>query len=335
MKTRTISTILIGLILQTTYSYAQLFCGQPPEYNTEKAKGGYKKCKIFSYTYLPNGTLDDASEKLEGVYTFDKSGNRIKDIRYSSDGSIIVTCSYKYDCRNNKTEWKMFNKHRMWRKNYKYKRNSNKIIKINFTSDDLTENSEEIFTYDNKGNLIQKDLIKADESYFYINKIKFQNDSLGRMIELISIGSDGVVQVKHLYRYDEKGNVVEKVEYEPVIDTSFELKKQPNIYIGEVNNTIDAGILTRYRKVATNFYLIDEKGIKIEDIHNHFPDSTSMRELYKTNNKGQIAEINNFINGNIYSKKFYLYDDYGNKIEDVFYDTSNIPMNKTIYMYSI
>ena len=148
---------------------------------------------IMSYhdTYNDQGYLIESVSKDEdnktlstNLYEYDKEGNRVRHDLLTDKGDIFMSTFSKYN-----------EKHQL-------------IEKSNCVGGVCDEKS--IFTYDDKGYLIQEDKYKKDE---LSTKTLYKNDAQGNPIERLTYDAEGKLLKKITSTYDKEGNETENIVY--------------------------------------------------------------------------------------------------------------------------
>lgn len=194
-----------------------------------------------------------------------------------------------------------------------YNDNGIKLKEVFYSADNsfLYEN---IYKYDDKGNLIE-----SVEPTSYIRLFKY--DDKNKLIEEASYKRDGSLVNKYIYKYDDKNNLIEMSEYNSV--GSLERKAfytyDDKGYIMESADYWGNG-----KPVITINYKNDDKGNPLEKIA-YYPNSSLFKKyIYKYDNNGnQIEEASYWDDGMLFMKIIYKYDNYGNQIEEEIYNLKN------------
>ena len=133
---------------------------------------------------------------------------------------------------------------------------------------------------------------------------EYKYDNKGNIIELLKFFHD-IIQNKQVTKYDDKGNIIEIIIY-------------------DVNGDIEKRETNRYnangKLIEKNYYIIN--------------DSLYSQEINIYDDKDNLIEFYVITKGNISHRHKYKYDDFGNVIEDVYFDNSNEPLAITKYIYS-
>ena len=131
-------------------------------------------------------------------------------------------------------------------------------------------------------------------------------------------------------KYDEKGNVIELIDYhDDIIQYKIVTKYDEN---GNIIEIINYGKDGDIEKRETNKY--NANGKLIENNYYSDDDSLYRQEIYIYDDKDNIIEDCLFDKGVIFQRHIYKYDDYGNMIEDISFDQYNEPVCKDEFIYS-
>jgi hypothetical protein len=163
------------------------------------------------------------------------------------------------------------------------------------------------FFFNDKGNEIEWNKYETEGGSSYItNKWICKCNKKGDRIEEIHYNPDGSLGEKFTFKYDDKGNQIEKSWY---------------------NSKCNNGSL--YFKFT---YKYDNKENQIEE-NCYYPDGNLFDKwFYKYNDHGNMIEDSyHNPNGSLIYKDIYMYDDYGNMIEENCYNPDLC--NKVTYNY--
>ena len=155
--------------------------------------------------------------------------------------------------------------------------------------------------YNEKGNLIEKNEYKANDSLR--SKTIYKYDNNGKKTEWTYYTYDNSIEIMLNNKYDKKGNCI------------------------EVNNYYSNGSL-KYKQI----YKYDNKGNKIE-YEDYYPDSSMCsKTIYKYFDKGRREEIFDYNSDDSFENKaIYLYDEKGNYVEEQIYNSDGSYRNKLIF----
>ncbi|RYJ50998.1 hypothetical protein DR871_013815 [Flavobacterium petrolei] len=235
-----------------TYTYNNLSNGKIHETYLYNEIGN----KIEKNNYYTN--LESQGELLSRErYKYDESNNLNDDSHYNSDGSLSSKTTYTYNENQKEIEKKIIsnwsNKQEFNIITKKYDINNN-IVEINSDSPYYYGKTKEIFTLDERNNiLIEKCLSSTDGNLLYYKTYKY--DIQNNKIEYNSFNEKGLFNYKITYKYDERNNVTEENKYKT---DGILLNTETCIY-DENNKKIEESI---NGKRAT--YVYDTTGILIE-----------------------------------------------------------------------
>jgi|SRR5690554_1154702 len=149
------------------------------------------------------------------IYRYDYKENMVESNEYNSDGTLESKGIYEYNDKENLTEGKLYYSNGKLYYEFIQKRSDkgNMVEKNYWYSFDGASEINYILKYDEKCNLIESKMYhnkelehtrvcKYDENNNQIEENRY--DSFGKLIEV----------QKYKYKYDDKGNWMEKIEYE-------------------------------------------------------------------------------------------------------------------------
>lgn len=151
-------------------------------------------------------TKGDMIEKI--TYKYNSKGNEIEINKYKSDETLWSKTTTQYDDKENKIQEKTYKSDGTLKSltNYQYG-NTGDIMKI--TSEDGVISLITIHRYDNKGNEIEMNGYEPDLKTL-IAKTTIQYDDLGNKVEVNAYKPDGTIILRTTFRYDDKGNEIEQ-----------------------------------------------------------------------------------------------------------------------------
>ena len=197
------------------------------------------KGKVKKYTEANYFTGDDSKEKLTFIeeHSIDRDGNRtmVEDFspekkftgrcifEHDDHGNVTALTNYdenekeksssklKYDEHNNLIEyWGSNFKDITDKHSYKYDEKGNAIEEIYYGQDGGVY-SKDLNTFDEKGNLIKD--IEYREGKLHLT-ISYKYDSTGNKIERKDLKPDGSIDRYDTWKYDNKNNLIEEIEYD-------------------------------------------------------------------------------------------------------------------------
>ena len=206
---------------------------------------------------------------------------------------------------------------------YTYNEKGQKIEKILIQPDFF---EKEVSKYDDKGNLTAE--IYYDKVGNILEKFTYKYDGKGNQIERAYYNSYGDLEEKYTYQYDEKGRIIKYVEYQGDYPTmSKVLKYNGNTLKEEVHsNEGQLEKLIKYNDVGNLSEIIfyDWDG-EIKDRHETHYNKQGQKSLEKSYLGAKQLE----------SEKGYTYDNKGNIVEEYWVDhqSNRKGKNSTIYTY--
>jgi len=198
----------------------------------------------FIYKYDLNGNMVEKNDffisgdeiRNKHIYKYDANGNMINHSSYYNSGELNYKIIYKYDSYGNSIEWIKYNRSgkRVSKTISKYGSKANRIaLEIKFSEFLNTKDFKFIYKYDSKGNKIKESFYQRfpNEVDWFLNKYTtYKYNSNGKMFEktLFTGGAnpsyiegkegllfaENIIQWKDVFKYDSKGNIIEKVKYE-------------------------------------------------------------------------------------------------------------------------
>jgi YD repeat-containing protein len=232
---------------------------------------------------------------------------------YAQEEQSIVKGGYK-ECIVYKSEYKsgkLDSTSRFKELLCNYDSTGKKILQINYQPNGVFETKELRF-YDGKGRI---DTIKFFQRVDTTELASFEfytyNDD-GDLIEIAKASEDTrlIKEInpakKASYKYNKKGNVVEKTSY-------------------QFDGTLDS----KYQ------YKYDSKGNKTQELITNADRKVSSRITFKYNKNRNIIEKINFVEyGQKINQKYkYKYDELGNATEEIIYKNLKEPIEKREYIY--
>ncbi|WP_297332986.1 hypothetical protein [Flavobacterium sp.] len=148
--------------------------------------------------------------QIKNAYQYDNKNRKKAEKRYDKDGNVLYTTRYEYD--GDKLSLKeVTNKDGEVEYSEKsvYDKKGNLLTKTSYDNFDKSE-TEELYTYDDKGNKLTFAVIKNGEPAL---KMSYNYDEKGSLSETIITDGAGnpIDSRKYVFKYDEKGNWTEKI----------------------------------------------------------------------------------------------------------------------------
>lgn len=294
---------------------------------------------IINYIIVPNNKFSKAinlieNEKYEEAYKILlelKPSSKVKKYLNRFEFKIVkvldeknnVVELYEYDENGNLILEKKVYEYFLWHSNseeyeahvYSYDENNNLIRDVYTKKSDVSGSSiveDSRFSYDEKGNCIQKYSSLNDYSYF--KTYYYSYDDRGQLIKEICY-MDDEINSETTYDYDKYGKLlVEKCYTSGMYDMDYILK-----YIYNANNKL---VKTEKIYCDINFsetiideYLYDERDNLILKSEGRYASYQGREITYKYDDKNNCIEENDdYGNGYDVINCKYRYDNYGNKV---------------------
>lgn len=137
---------------------------------------------------------------------YDKEGKKVEEQFYKPNGKPDVKHTHKYDGKGDlvriEAEWADFVGLFTGLNIYTYDNKGNLIEEETYDSEKF------VYKYDEKGNLVERSQLFDEDKR---EKTLYKYDDEGNKIEAYIYNSDEVLQFKSTYMYDKKGNLVEEI----------------------------------------------------------------------------------------------------------------------------
>ena len=147
---------------------------------------------------------------LETASSYDQYQNLIKEVNYSSDGELNTYTNYQYDEQRKLLVSAMYDGENVLCQKSEYSYDNNMLVKQNdFFGEEAMEYTT-VFVYEN--NLIIREEAYEDDEFLSIQKEYFYKD--GKCIKLIEYDEFEKIQYIHLFTYDNKGLLIQRVREE-------------------------------------------------------------------------------------------------------------------------
>lgn len=193
---------------------------------------------LFEYDYV-NGKPEAKGIKAE-LDSFDTQGQKVLQINYREDGSIMSIATFKYDSRGNKIEILKQSaddrdKSRMvlnYSLSVRYDSKGNKMLETGFNG---VEDFKNVYNYNREGKLAEVNfflrkrldekrvVVSADDqstnmkildgfgTQKYMLRYSYNKD--GKVIEETRIENDNTISQRIVYNYDKNGVLVGEIKY--------------------------------------------------------------------------------------------------------------------------
>jgi hypothetical protein len=298
--------------------------------NEEKDRIHYANTKIakstqWTYKYT-KGKLN-ASGYITTESKYDEKGNVIEVINYKSTGQISSKLLYKYDEKNNRTEYQKFQKlnkpdiELSFKQSFTYDEKGNKKLEVgfdglnnyrieyNYLPDGKTKN---IIKYNADNSIAEKWESSYNGNIQTINVLKRgttldytlirKTDSKNNLVEEIRNDAKGKEQSRVTTEYDGNNNVTATAEY-----YSGKLSKKYTYVYNKKNLLTEIYLIsTEGNKTLYKAYKYDEKENVIEEKwYDGIPDDLSSKN-FKYNEKSFPSEVESYYSDYKY-KVLYKY----------------------------
>lgn len=246
-----------------------------------------KSITLHKHDYKLKDINSEEFELKGGVYnktTYDEGGRTLSELKFLSDGSIEQHYEYTYNEQGVKTSEKAFDEYGDLMDDMEYSVDTNG--KILFAYKNYLDGSRDTITYryDEKGNLIEKELRSEDDEVEYLDKYTYDGE---HEIHHESWDEDNELVFRKESIYDEKGNVVEDKTWE----------SESNDTIRVVNEFDDAGQMCGVSSFSGDGKLL-------------------FRVDYERNEQGHITFVKEVSPGREVSTEFE-YDEQGNALVQI------------------
>jgi len=177
----------------------------------------------------------------------------------------------------------------------------------------IQEDYYDRFKYDDKGNIIERTRYTSDRKLNMSSKF----DSNGNMTEISWYDSQGTVMLKSIYRYNDKGKLIEEVSeskgyFSGKTRTVYQYDVNQNLIVKSVYGT-DGSLSEKFTSKYDNNAKLTEQLVSTYAAHG----ISEWRTRYSYDQNGLLSEKSSFLlNGSPMSKTVYKYDARGNKTEE-------------------
>ena len=219
----------IILLLAGTVAFGQ---NKKTGWDAAKLKGKVKTYRILDYRFDeqgkpfrgntelltefdPKGRTTKMQVNNNGMImsyhdTYNSQGYLMESVSKDEDNKVLSTNLYEYDKQGNRTRHDLLtDKGSIFMSTFsKYNEKQQLIEKSNCVGGECDE--KRVFTYDDKGYLIQEDKYSKDE---LTSKTLYKNDAKGNPIEQLTYDAQGKLLKKVTSTYDAEGNETENAVY--------------------------------------------------------------------------------------------------------------------------
>lgn len=163
-----------GNIIEMSDSFSEGYLGNKYTYKYDE------KENLVEYNDYLGRKLDE-----KYIFEYDENGNEIEENWYNSNGNLVKKWIKKYDDKGN-------------------------IIENIFYYSEGKIDSRTIYKYDTNNNILEEIITDSNNNILSEEYNKYDNN--GRIIEVkMNVPSYGDMKVKTLYKYDDKGNLIEQI----------------------------------------------------------------------------------------------------------------------------
>ena len=303
MKTKTIFAYFF--ILSTFFCTTLLYSQERTESDKDGFLGAVKTVKLSSFQAVVEG--DKVSRGASSGYqirSYNKSGQRLEVIDYQPDGTV--------------------------RRNKKYTHNNKGLLVegVDFINGQLIK--KELYTYDKKGNLLEK--VKYNGEGEIDSKNTYTYNNVGNETEAytyISSFGELLLEQKQTSSYDDKGNMT-KIDYAGPEGNSYGsaimLYDEKGNMIEDQNLAEDGSVQVKQR------YVYNDDNVLIERHTIGANDNIERQAIL--NKRGQLLKLEYYDGeGNVTRKSGSLYDDYGNPTAELRYDQEGTETKDVEFTY--
>lgn len=268
-------------------------------WKVDNLKGKVKSFTEFGYSFEKlSGGVEQKKLFGKATYCYDSLGNRIKDITYDSSINWCSINTYKYNEDGNQIEqiWEIRDGQRTVIVDL-YEIRNNIVKRTHYsTSVGKTPVSSFIYKFDTNGKIIEKtEYSNGDLSLKY----NYKYNSKGNLVEKLTFLRNGVLETKEFYKYDLNGHPIETIQYfngKLRLRVNYKYDTKGNI-IEEIDYIKTNGI-SRIQKTL-NIY--DKNGNKIEIITSDATEKFRQTETYEYDERGNwIKKTGLYNNGRGY-----------------------------------
>jgi hypothetical protein len=262
-----------------------------------------KERKIYSLYYKEGGDkpLLDSTLLVEQRYT--ENGKLIGESLFNNEGYSTGKTVAVFDDKGNKIEETKYHPDGSIRKRMKY-------------------------LYDDKGRCVSEGRYNQDGSLVY--RIGFVLDDKGRKTEETSYGEGDAVNWKKTYRYHVSGKVSEETEYTP----AGKIKDRVVRKFDNRGNLIEEIRTEENEKPVWRFVWKYEGNKNTEELKYYGEDVPPWRITFRYNKLDSLTEAASYdLSGKLMEKKFFAYDNTGNKTEEMRCDTLDRVIVKTVRVF--
>lgn len=285
---------------------------------------GKVKTVFEIHQFLAAGDPPELQKHDSIIMEFDQKANIIYKRIYNSQGILRYKNTYKYNIYGDTIEEATFISEDSLLSKFIYKYNQQrKMIEMSYYESQDGRGSKLIFKYDDKGNKIEEGIYNVDGSLR--EKTTFKYNIKNHVTEFVRSAGEGV-GVKMLYKYDEKGNMIEEGTY----NAAGSWRETTTHRYDSVGNKIEDAHLNNEGNVLSKInYKFDNKRNNIEALIQRM-DGTSCKFIFKYDNRGNKIEEVFTNNGKQEWRNTFKFDGKGNKVEENAYGPNGTVFNQKV-----
>jgi hypothetical protein len=291
------------------------------------SKNKIKTQTLFEYDYI-NGKPEIKGVKSR-IDSVDMKGQRLSQVNYRENGTILNLMTFKYDYKGNKTEFSKFsldeNKMKLnYKQSVKFDSKGNKTLETGYNGLDSFKN---VYNYNKTGKLAEVNFFikkKLDEKRVFSNEnnnanlkildgygaLKFTQknvySSSGKILEEVRFETDNTESQKIVYAYNSSDNITSETKYiKGKLFSKISYVYNNNNLLSEIYMESTDGV-----KYLTNKYLYNEKGWLIEDQSRDEKNKDFSKNSYTYDDNGICKTIDSFFakyNQQVLSVFIYAY----------------------------
>ena len=264
----------LTLFVFAIFNYSSLLAQSANSLEMDELTGPVKSIKKTVYPPVKEGSTFIRGESDQYVIiTYNSSGFKTGESAYSKEGILGVQMKAKYDDNGNLIEQVDQTGDEIWRiEKRSYDKSGSLLIKSVYQGDGSLD-SEEVYTYDKKGNLTQTTINKAkafgeEGEKELVSTEKNTYDKNGHVLVNAMYFGDGSLGYEVVHTYDKKGYLLQTTEYTgklPGEEGEKELSRKTDFKYDEKGNVIrEEKFDINGRGSGITEYTYDDKGRKVE-----------------------------------------------------------------------
>lgn len=290
-----------------------------------------KYLHLLRTAYNADGSVRDLTR-----YIYDESGNVTKDISYAADGSVESYVEYENDTNGNCIKYTEYDADGMVTKSVesKYDSNNNCLESISYDSDgNITDSSE--YEFDDNGNEIKETYVSTFEydgtSMTFKGVFEYEYDDKNRKTKQTIYDEDGTTVTNiYEYAYDSAGNQITETQYNA--DGSI-LSVTNKEYDSDNNLMKDTASGVDGTEFMSQEYEYDDRGNMVKKTSNYYNLGSNSLVEYEYDADDRLVKQTSYSNGAIECISSMEYDDYGNNIKIIDYNSDETLSSIVEYDY--